>query len=399
MSYKQPNPNYLVSTLANVQPLARRHAPRLKSVLGILISILVGGCLLPLILVEAAVYLRPSLLPAEIRSSIFQTDRAILPAEQSAQLILQDQLLGYKYAPNVIDHRLRVEQDKTFTLSTVSLGYEGIGFRDDGVNGEPFAIVLGDSYANCSGVALEVCWVERLEQKMGRDVANLSVLGYSPQQEQRILTHYGLPLKPKLVLWVFFANDLKDAWRFQQFGSGAMKETPFWQNPVKAWLAQHSAVYITFSFFWYNRNFFYRLSQAEKGADPGIAWWLANIDPAVPEVAQGLELTEATILEASRQAQAEGIQFVVVVLPFREQVYGPPDLQRQFDSPIGRLTELLQQQGALVIDLTGEMRARARQESQPLYFASDIHLNERGNEIAAELLAQKLQELLEQLQP
>ena len=119
-----------------------------------------------------------------------------------------------------------------------------------------------------------------------------------------MLAYYGLPLKPKLVLWVFFANDLKDAWRFQQFGSGAMKETPFWQNPIRAWLAQHSAVYITFSFFWYNRDFFYRLSQAEKGADPGIAWWLANIDPAVPEVAQGLDLTEATILEASRQAQA-----------------------------------------------------------------------------------------------
>jgi lysophospholipase L1-like esterase len=241
--------------------------------------------------------------------------------------------------------------------------------------------------------------VEQLEQKLGRDVANLSVLGYSPQQEQRMLVRYGLPLKPKLVLWIFFANDLKDAWRFQQFGSGAMKESPFWQNPIKSWLAQHSAVYITFSFFWYNRSFFYRLSQAEKGVSPGIAWWLANIDPAVPEVAQGLELTGATILEARRQAQAEGSQFVVVVLPFREQVYEAPALQSQFDGPIGRLTELLQAQEVTVIDLTGEMRARAGQESQPLYFASDIHLNERGNEIVAELLAQKLQNILKQLQP
>src|SRR5262245_25532459 len=166
---------------------------KLKSVVGILLSLVIGGCLIPLILVEAAVYLRPSLLPAEIRSSIFQTDRAILPAEQAAQLIIQDQTLGYKYAPGVIDHPLRLEEDNQFTISTVSLGYDDIGFRDDGLDGEPFAVVLGDSYANCSGVELEECWVEQLEQRVGRDMANLSVLGYSPQQEQRMLTHYGLP--------------------------------------------------------------------------------------------------------------------------------------------------------------------------------------------------------------
>ena len=148
MSYEQSNPNYPISASANVQTLARQRTPRLKVVLGIRVSILGGGCLLPLILVETAVYLRPSLLPAQIRSSIFQTDRAILPAEQSAQLILQDQFLGYKYAPNVVDHRLQVEEDKSFSLSTVTLGYEDIGFRDDGLIGEPYTIVMSDSYAN-----------------------------------------------------------------------------------------------------------------------------------------------------------------------------------------------------------------------------------------------------------
>ena len=29
----------------------------------------------------------------------------------------------------MVDYRLHVEEDKTFTLSTVSLGYEGIGFN------------------------------------------------------------------------------------------------------------------------------------------------------------------------------------------------------------------------------------------------------------------------------
>jgi hypothetical protein len=374
-----------------------KFSAKLKSSLGILLSLVIGGCLLPLILVEVVVYWRPTLLPAEIRASIFQTDQAILPAEQGAPLIIQDPVLGYKYAPGVTDYRLPLEENTSFTISTRSLGYEGIGFRDDGLDGEPAVVVVGDSYATCSGVALEACWVEQLEPKVGQDVANLSVIGYSPQQEQRMLAHYGLPLEPKLVLWVFFANDLKDAWRFDRFGSGAAKETAFWQNPGRAWLAQHSAVYTTLSFFWYNRDFFYRLSQAEDGADPNASWWLANTDPAIPEVAEGLVLTQATILEASRQTQATGSQFAVVVLPFREQVYGSPELQRQFDHSIGQLTEFLQQHEVTVIDLTPELRARASLESKSIYFAADIHLNDRGNEWVAELLAQKLPASLAQL--
>lgn len=392
---KRPAPNYPVSASTDGQSSARRLSSRVKSILGIFLSLVIGGCLLPLILVEVAVYLRPSLLPAEIRSSIFQTDQAILPAGQAVQLIIQDPVLGYKYAPGVVDYPIQFEEDKQFTISTVSLGYEDIGFRDDGLNGQPFAIVLGDSYANCAGVALEVCWVEQLEQNIGRDMANLSVLGYSPQQEQRMLVHYGLPLKPKLALWVFFANDLKDAWRFDQFGSGAAQESEFWQNPGRAWLARHSAVYITFSFFWYNRDFFSRLSQAQEGADPNISWWLANIDPAVPEVAQGLALSQEVILEASRQAQAEKTQFVVVVLPFREQIYGEPPLQRQFDEFIGRLTGFLQANEVTVIDLTADLREQVHQERESIYFSSDIHMNARGNELVATLLAEKLPALLE----
>jgi hypothetical protein len=311
-----------------------------------------------------------------------------------------DDELGYKFTPDIADYPVSLE-NQPYTISTVSLGYEGIGFRDDGIDeGRPLVVVLGDSFANCAGIELEACWVELLEQELGYDFANLSVLGYSPQQEAAMLTHYGLPLKPEWVLWVFFANDVKDAWRVNQFGSGAARGTEFWQSPGRTWLVENSAIYILGSFFWYNRFFFYNLVTADEttSGNPNLSWWLANTDLAIPEVADGFDRTKTIILEVNRQTLVQGgqTQLVVVILPFREQVYTDPQLQARFDHLNENLAKFLQENDIPVIDLTAELRRRAKAEPASLYFDEDIHLNVEGNEVVAELLKQRLMEVFEQ---
>jgi hypothetical protein len=350
------------------------------------------GILFPLLTIEVVTGMVPGLIPPEIKS-VFRNEQ-----EQSLKGLISDGTLGYKYAPGLVNFSVPFEGDTgtaTYSISTVSLGYADAGFRDDGLASDTFGVVIGDSYASCASVEMRACWVERLEQETGRDLVNLGVVGYGPQQEEEMLRRYGLPLRPKLVLWVFFPNDLNDAWRFDQFGNGTAQNGRFWQNPVKAWLARHSTNFNIGAFFWYNRALFSNLAKADDTPTPrdsNLVWWQTYTDLSVLEVAAGLAQTQTAILEARRQTLVQDSQtkFVVVMFPYREQVYAPAKLQPPLDQLNQALANFCQQQNLDCLDLTPALREKAKAETGSIYFQKDIHLNERGNEIAAELLAQAL---------
>ncbi|MFN8459423.1 MAG: GDSL-type esterase/lipase family protein [Anaerolineae bacterium] len=373
--------------------MASSHPKKTKLSLKAVMALILTGLIFPLMVIEVAAHLIPNLIPPEIKT-VFQNSQS-----EELKGLIPDPTLGYKYRPNLVGFPVPFEGDNgpgSYAVSTVSLGYEGVGFRDDGLQSEPFAVVVGDSYANCASVSMEACWVELLEQQTEQDFANLGVVGYSPQQELAMLKQYGLPLRPKLVLWVFFANDLNDAWRFDQFGSGDTHSGQFWQNPVRAWLARNSALYTLGAFFWYNRHLFANMSQVDSHTaqpDSNLVWWLTNTDREIPEVAEGLALTEAAILAAQQQVQAASSQtkFVVVMIPYREQVYAPLALQPQLDRLNRTLADFCQEYGLTCIDLTLSLRERVKQEAQSIFFQRDIHLNERGNQLVAELMHQQWQ--------
>lgn len=357
-----------------------------------IIGLILVGLLMPLLTIEVVVFIFPGSIPREVKS-VFQPQQA-----EPLKGLIPDDTLGYKYALNLVDFAVPFEGDTrpdNYPVSTVSLGYPDAGFRDDGLSGQASVVVIGDSYASCASVAMEACWVERLEQQTGQDWANLGVVGYSPQQEKRLLVRYGLPLQPKLVVWVFFPNDLNDAWRFDQFGSGAAQEGQFWRNPVLGWLARHSTVYNLGAFFWYNRTLFYNLATFNDKTvprDSNLVWWLTYTDLTIPEVADGLALTEQAILDARQQvlAQDEKTKFIVVIFPYREQVYARTDLQPQLDQLNYTLADFCRQQQLTCLDLTSALRERASQSDELLYFRKDIHLNARGNEIAADILSKEI---------
>lgn len=359
-----------------------------------IIGLILLGILLPLLTIEAVAYLFPSSIPREVRS-VFLPEQ-----DQPLKGLIPDETLGYKYAPGLTDFAVPFEGDAGpdhYPVSTVSLGQPDAGFRDDGLSGEPFAVVVGDSYASCASVPMEACWVEGLEQRTGQDWANLGVVGYSPQQEARMLARYGLPLQPKVVVWVFFPNDLNDAWRFDQFGSGAAREGQFWRNPVLGWLARHSTVYNLGAFFWYNRALFYNLATFDDKTvprDSNLVWWLTYTNLTIPEAADGLALTQQAILDARHQvlAQDEKTKFVVVIFPYREQVYASTGLQPRLDQLNQALVDFCRQQELSCLDLTSALRERASQVDESLYFRKDIHLNPRGNEVAADILNESLKE-------
>ncbi len=352
--------------------------------------------LFAIFLIEIVTRLVPGLIPNVVR--IYFVDE-----NYQKWGLTGDEDLGFKYAPALIDFSVPFDDDSgkrgRYPVSTVSLGYENAGFRDDGIDGEIYAVVVGDSFASCAGVKMENCWVEILEQHSEQDFANLGVISFGAQQTQRMLTKYGLPLDPKLVLWVFFANDPYDTWRFEQFGKAEAKEGKVWESPVFGWILKNSATYEVLAFFWYNRYFFYNLGTRDGETMPmesNWVWWQTITNPTDPMAIEGLKLTQDAISEAKQQTQSKfgDTEFVVIIVPTREQVYlNDTILQAQLDVLNAELVEFAQTQDISVIDLTPAMRA-VIQDEPFLYFRHDMHLNPRGNEVVAELLEQALADIL-----
>ena len=365
------------------------------------INLTLVGILFAVFIIEILTRVAPGLMPSAVKLH-FHDDTYVLRG------LLADDEIGVKYAPGLVNFSVPIIDDtgkwSSYPLSTVSLGYPGIGFKDDGLQGDPFAIVIGDSFTSCVGVKVEDCWVEVLEHQAGRDFANLGVESYGPQEEQRMLTRYGLPLKPKLVLWVFFANDPDDAWRFNMFGHGGITDGVFWQSPIQTWLAAHSSTFMLSVFFWHNRHFIYNLltdrqttltnEQQQIFRRSNLIWWKTITDMTSAQTIESVGLVEKALLAAHQQTTAAGAEFVVVIIPTREQVYYVnTTLQAQLDALSKSLVEFCQENNIKAIDLTPSMRVQA--QTMPfMYFKQDLHLNPGGNTLVAELLNQELAKFL-----
>lgn len=75
-------------------------------------------------------------------------------------------------------------------------------------NGAPDVVLVGDSFVHGSCVPKGADMASRLRPEFGR-VLNLGVGGFGPLLELATLQEYAAPLKPPVVVWVFFeGNDL-----------------------------------------------------------------------------------------------------------------------------------------------------------------------------------------------
>lgn len=372
---------------------------------------IVFGILVALLITELVLRAAPQLMPAaaQIRH------RADSDVKVDSEVWVPDPYLGYKLPPGV-DTLFEAFPEKPYRVRTTSLGYPDIGFRSAERDGRPVAVLLGDSFTLAEGVSFEASWSTLLGERTGWNVLNFGLNGYGPPQYTRMLERYALPLKPGLVLWVFCPNDLGNAYDFHQAieeGRGAVGYRSHRERTGLAYvtdalwtgLRDHSYSVDTLSF----------VVRALKHGVPvkvntGTVEFTAQWDYWKPLIAlddrrirKGWEWTQQDLLEARDAARASGAEFVVVVIPFREQTYwdllrgklpnwdkenpdGPGDLVRTF----------CKEKGIRVLDLAPAFRERGRTGEQ-LYFSGDGHWNPAGNEFAAETIAKFLD--VEQLRP
>ena len=263
------------------------------------------------------------------------------------------------------------------------------GFRGGTLGGPVWGVALGDSFTFGMGVEHESTWVAQLASLKRKEIMNLGVPGWGPQQYTRALERFGPSLKPKVVFYGLYRNDLQDVLHFDQWS-----RDPRPKQAIEAFLRIHS---ITFNLFRIlpaasvNRgaetilldNFEFKFNSKKVTQ--------AFIDDR-NRFASAWSITKREIERAINYSQNLSATFVLLYLPSKEEAYW--ELIRQKDLGLksyddsvdilrSRIPEFCKAREIRCLDLTPAFRLKAAQGIK-LYYSHDSHWNEAGNRVAAE---------------
>lgn len=367
-------------------------------------ALILFGLTAGLLLMEGCLRLFGDFLPEGLR---YRAGLARFHAQMDG-IYVADPYLWHKSVAG-IDRTITGHPDYDFYVTTNTLGYEGIGFRDDGVSDVAPIVAVGDSFTWGDGIDNDKTWVERLEAESGRDVVNLGMSGYGSQQILRLLQTYGLPFKPRLILWAFFPNDFNDAghfaWREEtgRLAKQVPKPKP-WTEVLDRDLRIYSVAYtwLVSPFDEPDENEEYeRLYYTDKFLNLSFvlrSYWGERLDPTDKYTGPGLVYTQQALAEAQAAASQLNAEIVVLLLPSKEQVYWPivstladNAADYKVNWPHEEVKAWCEANGVRYLDLTPAFSTRAAQGEQ-LYYRFDAHWNEAGHELAAQTIRQYLAE-------
>jgi len=274
------------------------------------------------------------------------------------------------------------------------LRYDHNGFRNDTDLGSADLVVIGDSMVEGMTVTTAELTTSLLARWQGKSVSNLGQYGFGPQQELIVLKRYGLPLKPRLVVWMFTeTNDLKDTLSYHDI----VKNRPNYWN------------------FFLQRSFtrvVYR-SLRRLGAPPkpsgenrsGVLttskdkfqklYFTFDSHSLAADELSALDETSRIVQTADKLSADQGARLVFVFIPdefrvFRDYCRFPEESEcRKWelsDLP-ERMRESVSHMSPPVgyVDLTPALKEGVKQGVLP-YYTDDIHLTPDGHRIAAEAI-------------
>ncbi len=342
-----------------------------------LVLLVVFGLSVPILLFEFAVWQLPrGILPAIVRQQLAEIEI------RSEAVNAKDPDLGYVIRPGVeIDYAW---EESSFRFKT-NLNYPGAGFRGGTLGGAPWGIAVGDSFTFGAGVNQSATWVALLAQLAGREMVNLGVMGYGPQQYTGTLEKFGIALHPKLVLYALFTNDLRDA---QAFANRNRKRQNF---SLKKYLLSHSVIYNLIHGTRRARSLDSRyIPLDEVGQMLNVRKLTREIEADRKRIATAWPIIVEQIERARQLSAAAGAKFALLYFPSKEEVYWA--LVKQKLPELARLDGREQQFKKVVLeycrgsdmvcfDLTPALKAKDRVK---LYFRVDSHWNASGHRAVAE---------------
>ncbi|MEO8636755.1 MAG: GDSL-type esterase/lipase family protein [Gemmatimonadales bacterium] len=291
----------------------------------------------------------------------------------------------------------------TDRLYPVDVTYDRNGFRNARDLDSAAVVLIGDSFLEWSNVGQADLLGGVLERRLGEPVANLGQSGYGPRQERIVLTRFGLPLRPRVVVWEFFeGNDLTDLARYDDWignwariraQQDAFSERSFlhnaWRTAVAVATRPSSVDAPTATA---------RACKVVTGQARDSALYFAYSGlPLQERELTGLAKVESIITDAQAEARRQGVELVLMFVPTKFRVYGslctyPPEGEARKwvvnDMP-ERLAAWAATGNLPFLDLTPALRAAAL-NGPLLYFIDDGHWSPRGHQVAADTLAEFL---------
>ncbi len=331
----------------------------------------------------------------------------------------------------------------------IQINSDGLRDREHQTTKPPNTIriaILGDSYAEGLQVPLESAFWYLMESHLNDcspnkkriEVINFGVSGYGTAQELLTLREHVWKYSPDIVLLAFTtSNDITDNSRIlkntddipyfvihdnQLVLDASFRDTSEFQlrqsavggfgrwlrdrfRVVQAFIEGHRAIRIRLA-RWRSRHKLHPatterqkgLSVRELGLDN-----LIYVEPTDQQWREGWRVTEGLIETTRNEVSAKQVRFLVVTLSNAIQVVPNPQTRSDFMKRIGatdlfypdnRVKAFGSQKGFEVINLASALQAYAESNNVFLHgFGSDLgsgHWNEKGHQIAAELISHKL---------
>ncbi len=219
---------------------------------------------------------------------------------------------------------LRAERTENITYQTNELGFRGTA----PVPAQVDLVALGDSFTY--GVAAAQPWPERVAQRLGWQALNLGIIGGSPSTLVAPLIEYGLPRRPRVVVYAYFeGNDFypcdlparpqgarwSDKLVMPDFWGAIESKIVQWLMPSRITTALNSDV-VTPSKVEINSR------PVELTFAPAYVTTLTMDRPRL-ESSENWRIVSQSLMEMHDLAAAQNSEFMLVYIPEITRVYWP----------------------------------------------------------------------------
>lgn len=318
-------------------------------------------------------------------------------------------------------------------------GFDKWGFRNPKVPEAADIVAVGDSHTYGNTARMKESWPYVLGKLTGRQVYNMGLGGYGPNQYFYLSKTKALSLKPRMIIWgLYMGDDFEgaysmtyglDYWAYlrqlppQRIDPNVWEDPPSdgWSRGTRVWLSRHSVVYQLV----FHAGLGDRLKgelQIKDAAHlyPGSATslfvpekniseafvpksMLTRLDQDNPSIREGTRITFELLKEMNDICKQNHVQFLVVVIPTKEMVFSDY-LEHNEKLPLDDVIDKLLVNERLALEQTFKfmtdtniayvdvLPALKRSAGEGLYArsAGDMHPGKNGYRVIAEAVAEAL---------
>lgn len=330
-------------------------------------------------------------------------------------------------------------------------GHDPLGFRNPRFPRQADIVAIGDSNTYGVNARSHESWPGYLQSILGRTTYNAALGGFGPLHHLYAAREMTPRFAPKVeIVAIYLGNDLvdaynlaheKDYWKDYRIGvrpQGVMTEgerlwheanTKEWNSrfmgPLRDWLAMNSMLYSVVRHVVLTPAAIALRQKSTTLDEPEMKMpWvdpkhpevklvftskviLGAENPDVPQIEEGIRISERALAEIARDAKARGVKLVLAFIPTKERAYCaalkrsgaalPATHLRICDvEPViqARLARVVQTDGVPVVDTTPSLEAAIERGVKIYPQGVDSHAVPAGYRVMAETIAAVVKPLL-----